>query len=156
MRTQHLGHVVLYVRDLQRSLNFYRDLMGLEAMGETFKGRACILSSGRTHHELLLLEVGDAPMAPQGRRLGLYHVGWCIGESDEDLRAAKAQLDAAGIEIEGMSDHWITHSLYLRDPDGNEIELYVDVPNYDWTKRKEWLHEPVRPLHLGGPGPNQN
>ena len=154
MRTQHLGHVVLYVRNLQRSLSFYRDLMGLEAAGETFNGRACILSSGRTHHELLLLEVGDAPPPSRGRRIGLYHVGWCIGDSDDDLRAAKAQLEAAGIEIEGMSDHWISHSLYLRDPDGNEIELYVDVPDYDWSTRKEWLHEPVRPLHLGEPGPD--
>ena len=96
------------------------------------------------------------PPPPRGRRIGLYHVGWCIGDSDDDLRAAKAQLEAAGIEIEGMSDHWISHSLYLRDPDGNEIELYVDVPDYDWSARKEWLHEPVRPLYLGEPDPNEN
>jgi len=148
MDTQHLGHVVLYVRDLQRSLAFYRDLMGLKVMGETFNGHACILSSGRTHHELLLLEVGDAPQAPQGRRLGLYHIGWCIGDHDDELRAARTELETAGIAIEGMSDHWISHSLYLRDPDGNEVELYVDVPGYDWNKRTEWLHQPVRPLDL--------
>jgi catechol 2,3-dioxygenase len=148
MHTKHLGHVVLYVRDLQRSLAFYRDLMGLKVVGETFNGRACILSSGRTHHELLLLEVGDAPQGPRGRRLGLYHIGWCIGDSDDELRAAKTQLEAAGITIEGMSDHWISHSLYLRDPDDNEVELYVDVPGYDWHERTEWLHQPVRPLDL--------
>ena len=153
MQTRHLGHVVLYVRNLHRSLVFYRDLMGLTLMGKTMNGRAAILSSGRTHHELLLIEVGDAPSPPRGRRLGLYHVGWCIGDCDEDLIAARTQLEAAGVAITGMSDHWISHSLYLHDPDGNEIELYVDVTDYHWDKRTEWLHEPVRPLHLSGPGP---
>ena len=148
MRTRHLGHVVFYVKDLQGSLVFYRDLIGLRLIGEAFGGRAAILSGGRTHHELLLIEVGDAPGAPTGRRVGLYHVGWCIGDSDQELRAAKAELEAAGVVIEGMSDHWISHSLYLRDPDGNEIELYVDVPEYDWNTRKEWLDQPVRPLVL--------
>ena len=148
MKTQYLGHVVLYVRDLQRSLAFYRDLLGLRALGETFDGRACMLSSGRTHHELLLLEVGDAPGPARGRRVGLYHIGWCIGDSDAELRQARDELERAGVVIEGMSDHWISHSLYLRDPDGNEIELYVDVPDYDWSTRTEWMNEPVRPLRL--------
>ncbi|MCB1864615.1 MAG: VOC family protein [Chromatiales bacterium] len=148
MKTQYLGHVVLYVRDLQRSLAFYRDLLGLRALGETFDGRACMLSSGRTHHELLLLEVGDAPGPARGRRVGLYHIGWCIGDSDAELRQARDELERAGVVIEGMSDHWISHSLYLRDPDGNEIELYVDVPDYDWSTRTEWMNDPVRPLRL--------
>ena len=148
MKTQYLGHVVLYVRDLQRSLAFYRDLLGLRALGETFDGRACMLSSGRTHHELLLLEVGDAPGPARGRRVGLYHIGWCIGDSDAELRQARDELERAGVVIEGMSDHWISHSLYLRDPDGNEIELYVDVPDYDWSTRTEWMNDPVRPLSL--------
>ncbi|WP_078119102.1 VOC family protein [Thiosocius teredinicola] len=148
MQVRHLGHVVFYVRDLQRSLAFYRDLLGLKSLGETFNGRACMLTSGRTHHELLLLEVGDAPAPPPGRRIGLYHVGWCIGDSDDALRDAKAKLEAAGVAIEGMSDHWISHSLYLRDPDGNELELYVDVPDYDWHSRTEWIDQPVKPLEL--------
>ena len=148
MQTRHLGHVVLYVRDLQRSLAFYRDLLGLRPLGETFKGRACMLTSGRTHHELLLLEVGDAPAPPAGRRLGLYHIGWCIGDDDAALAKAKAELEDAGVVIEGMSDHWVSHSLYLHDPDGNEIELYVDVPGYDWDSRTEWLTQPVKPLNL--------
>lgn len=71
-----------------------------------------------------------------------------IGDSDVQLREAKRQLEQAGVAIEGMSDHWVSHSLYLRDPDGNEVELYVDVPDYDWHSRTEWLDEPVRPLAL--------
>ncbi|MGB1109114.1 MAG: VOC family protein [Gammaproteobacteria bacterium] len=148
MKIKHLGHVVLYVRDLQRSLSFYRDLLGLEAKGDTFNGRAVMLTSGRTHHELLLLQVGEAPGPMTGRRLGLYHIGWCVGDSDDDLREARDRLLEAGVTIEGQSDHWISHSLYLRDPDGNELELYVDVPDYDWENRDEWVREPVRALRL--------
>ena len=148
MHVRHLGHLVLYVRNLQRSLGFYRDLLGLTAKGDTFGGQACVLTSGRTHHELLLLEVGDAPGPATGRRLGLYHVGWCIGDSDTELVAAKRQLEAAGVAIDGMSDHLISRSLYLSDPDGNEVELYVDVTDYDWKHREEWLRQPVRPLRL--------
>jgi len=148
MRTSHLGHVVFYVRDLGSALAFYQDLIGLQLVGEAFNGRAAILSGGRTHHELLLIEVGDAPQAPSGRRIGLYHVGWCIGDNDRELRMAKEQLEGAGVLIEGMSDHWVSHSLYLRDPDGNEVELYVDVPDYDWNTRREWIDQPVRQLDL--------
>lgn len=148
MRVRHLGHVVLYVRNLQRSLAFYRDLLGLEPQGRLFSDKACMLTSGRTHHELLLLEVGDAPGPLEGRRVGLYHVGWCIGDNDDELREAATRLAEAGIEIEGQSDHWISHSLYLRDPDGNELELYVDVSDYDWHNREEWITQPVRPLKL--------
>lgn len=148
MKVRHLGHLVLYVRDLETSLSFYRDLLGIGQAGSVFGGRAALLSSGRTHHELLLIEVGDAPGPAQGNRLGLYHVGWCIGDTDDELRQAKKQLEAAGVSIEGVSDHVITHSLYVRDPDGNEIELYVDVPDYDWKQDTEWIDDPVRPLDL--------
>ncbi|MEA3202731.1 MAG: catechol 2,3-dioxygenase [Thermoplasmata archaeon] len=66
MHAKELGHVVFYVRDLQASLRFYRDLLGFKAVGEAFGGQAAALSSGRTHHELLLIEVGDAPGPPPG------------------------------------------------------------------------------------------
>lgn len=143
-----LGHVVLYVRDLSRALAFYKDTVGLTESGRTFGGRAAALTGGRTHHELLLIEVGDAPRAPAGRRLGLYHVGWKIGDSLDTLRAMRERLEARGIPLDGMSDHGVSHSLYLRDPDGNEIELYVDNPAFDWKNDASWLDQPVRPLAL--------
>lgn len=143
-----LGHVVFYVRDLQAALSFYTQVVGLELKGRIFNDRAALLSGGRTHHELLLIEVGDAPGPSQGRRRGLYHVGWKVGDDLEALRAAKTRAEAAGIEIQGQSDHTVSQSLYLRDPDGNEVELYVDDPHYDWTGRDDWMEAPVKPLQL--------
>jgi len=97
---------------------------------------------------LLLLEVGDAPGPAQGRRVGLYHTGWCIGQDDGQLRTALNRCRAAGVTVVGMSDHGVSHSLYVHDPDGNEVELYVDVPDYDWAANDDWLAHPVRPLNL--------
>ncbi len=143
-----LGHVVFYVRDLQRSLAFYRDVLGLDVVGEIFSGQAAALTGGSTHHELLLIQVGAAPGPLSGRRIGLYHVGWKIGEDLEALRRMRDRLDAAGVELDGMSDHTVSQSLYLRDPDGNEVELFVDNPTVDWRTDTAWLQEPVKPLRL--------
>jgi len=143
-----LGHVVFYVRDLARSLQFYRDAVGLREVGRIFEGRGALLSGGRSHHELLLIEVGEAPGPLQGRRLGLYHTGWKVGDSLDDLRLARDRLQAAGFAIEGLADHSVSYSLYLQDPDGNEVELYVDNPDYDWRHDDRWLAAPVKPLRL--------
>jgi len=141
-----LGHVVFYVRELERSLAFYRDVVGLSLVGRIFRGRAAMLSGGRTHHELLLIEVGDRQGPPVGARVGLYHVGWKVGDDLDALRAARMRIESAGIPIEGASDHTVSQSLYLHDPDGNEIELYVDDPGIDWKSDLSWLEEPVKPL----------
>lgn len=143
-----LGHIVLYVRNLAQSLNFYRDAVGLQQVGSVFNGRAAVLSGGRSHHELLLIELGDAPGPLAGRRLGLYHVGWKVGNSLDELRAVMARLAALDIEIEGMSDHTVSQSLYLSDPDGNEVELFVDDPAVDWRHDASWLEAPVKPLDI--------
>ena len=143
-----LGHVVLYVRNLDKSLEFYQDIVGLSLTGRIFNNRAAVLTGGTTHHELLLIEVGDAPGPGTGRRLGLYHIGWCVGENMDQLRAAYARVTEHGLELDGMADHTISFSIYLRDPDGNEIELYVDNPEVDWRNTNEWVERPVKPLTL--------
>jgi len=143
-----LGHVVFYVLDLERSSRFYSEVVGLRLVGRIFNGRAAAFSGGRTHHELLLIEVGAAPGPLQGRRVGLYHVGWKIGEDCAALRAALARAEAHGVSIDGMSDHTVSQSIYLRDPDGNEVELFVDDSTVDWRTSTAWLESPVRPLTL--------
>lgn len=143
-----LGHVVLYVRDLERSLRFYTRAVGLMSKGRIFDGRGALLSGGRTHHELLLIEVGEAPGPLTGRRIGLYHVGWKVGDSLETLRGVRDRLDEAGYTIDGMADHTVSQSVYLRDPDGNEVELYVDDPGSDWEHSNVWMDAPVKPLQL--------
>ncbi len=141
-----LGHVVYYVRNLQASLKFYRDAIGLAVSGELFGGRAAVLTGGRTHHELLLIQVGEAEGPPAGKRIGLYHVGWKVGNSLEELKRARDRIIDLGYAIEGQSDHTVSQSLYLRDPDGNEVELFVDNPALDWKNDHSWMNAPVKPL----------
>ena len=144
-----LGHVVFYVRDLERSVKFYTEVVGLGLSGMIFNGRAALLSGGSTHHELLLIQVGDAQGQVHGRRIGLYHVGWKIGDSIEQLKTLYDKLKDLDYAIDGLSDHTISHSIYLRDPDGNEVELYVDNPDYDWSNDDSWMEAPVKRLILG-------
>lgn len=148
MKAHYLGHVVFYVKDLERSLGFYRDLLGFKEVGRIFNGTAAALTSGRTHHELLLIQVGDAPGPPTGLHRGLYHIGIKIGNSLDQLRQAKRELEQAGIPIDGMSDHTVSQSLYLKDPDGNEVELYVDVDESIWKNDPSAVVAPIKPLRL--------
>jgi len=138
-----LGHVVYYVKDLDASLRFYTQAVGLKITGRLFNGRAALLTGGRTHHELLLIQAAEAPGPMQGRRIGLYHVGWKVGESLEELKQVRDRLAELGYGIAAMSDHTVTRSLYLHDPDGNEVELYVDNPECDWKKDTSWMEAPV-------------
>jgi catechol 2,3-dioxygenase-like lactoylglutathione lyase family enzyme len=141
MNVVELGHVVFYVRDLERSRHFYRDVLGFpEISGATPIGfPAAAFSTGRTHHELLLIEVGpDAAALPPGRRVGMYHIGLKIGDEDQALRDALATLRDHGVPIAGLS----------ADPDGNEIELYVDVPGVDWRTDPSLVMRPTAPLRL--------
>lgn len=90
MQVRELGHIVLYVRDIATSRAFYRDVLGWPEVA-TVGRMGAVFSSGRTHHELLLLEVGpDAAPPPPGRRLGLYHFGLKVGETDDELREASS------------------------------------------------------------------
>jgi catechol 2,3-dioxygenase len=143
-----LGHVVFYVRNLQTSVKFYAEAVGLTVSGTVFNGHASLLTGGRTHHELLLIEVGDANGPLSGKRIGLYHIGWKVGESLDELREARDRVIDLGYSIDGQSDHTVSQSLYLRDPDGNEIELFIDNPDFDWRSDTSWMDVPVKPLTL--------
>jgi catechol-2,3-dioxygenase len=150
MRVHELGHIVLYVSDLERSRRFYADVLGwhqIEAPGVGFP--AAMFTSGRTHHELLLIEVGpQAQPIPRGRRVGMYHFGLKIGTTDDELRDALAVLHEHGVTVVGATDHGVTHSLYITDPDGNEIELYIDVQPERWRESEDAVFAATRPLRL--------
>lgn len=149
MRVHELGHIVLYVRDIDVSVDFYSQVLGWKQLKSPDGAPVAVFSSGRTHHELLLIEVGsEAGRAPSGYRAGLYHFGLKVGDSDEELREVLSTLRANGIELAGATDHTVTHSLYIEDPDGNEIELYIDVPGVDWKSNPELLLTPARPLSI--------
>ena len=149
MKVHYLGHIVFYVKELNRSLLFYRDLLGFNQVGDMkHPFNAVALTAGRTHHEILLIEVGDAPKPPKGHRIGFYHIGIKVGDSLDELRAVRDELIAAGVPISGMSDHTVSQSLYLEDPDGNEVELYVDNPEVDWKKDPSAVVSSIKPLKL--------
>lgn len=148
MQIKELGHLVLYVRSLQASRHFYGDVLGWREVAQV-GDMGAVFSSGRTHHELLLIEVGaGAAPIPNGPRVGLYHFGLKVGETDDELRAAQQQLREAGVKIVGASDHTVTHSLYIEDPDGNEIELYIDVQPELWRDQPDLVVAMPRPLTL--------
>jgi catechol-2,3-dioxygenase len=152
MGVTELGHVVLYVENAERSARFYRDVLGWRQIvpesGAPVAGMAAF-SGGRTHHELLLIEVGPgAAPIPSGRRVGMYHFGLKVGETDEELKAALERVVESGATVLGASDHTVTHSLYIADPDGNEVELYVDVPGVDWKQDPHLVSATIKPLRL--------
>jgi catechol 2,3-dioxygenase len=149
MTVHELGHIVLYVRDLDRSRRFYRDILGWKEIPSPEGMPAAAFSSGRTHHELLLIEVGPrAAPIPEGRRLGMYHFGLKVGTTDDELKAMLARLKEHKVDIVGATDHGVTHSLYIKDPDGNEIELYIDVQPEVWREDPAAMFSMPRALRL--------
>ena len=78
----------------------------------------------------------------------MYHIGIKVGDSLDELRTAKRELESAGVSIDGMSDHTVSQSLYLRDPDGNEVELYVDADAALWKNDPSAVLAPIKPLSL--------
>ena len=130
IHVQGVGHVVLKVRDAEASRRFYGDVLGLREVGRW--NRMIFFSAGVNHHDLAVLEVGaDAPVPPSSA-VGIYHVALKIGDSLDVLREAKRHLEASGVRILGISDHRVSQSLYVRDPDGNGVELFVDADPAIW------------------------
>jgi catechol 2,3-dioxygenase len=132
MHVHALGHVVLKVQNLERSERFYAGLLGLPVCARLTEPLHMTFFTLGNHHDFALMEVGDDAAQPAPQATGLAHVAFKVGDSLEELRAAKAQLRQAGIDIAYEMDHTITQSLYLHDPDDNEVELYVDSAD-TWT-----------------------
>lgn len=130
-----MGHVHLKVADLERAIGFYRDVLGFELM-QRMGDQAAFLSAGGYHHHIALNtweSLGGAP--PPFGTTGLYHHA-IVYPSRAALADALRRLIADGIGLEGAADHGVSQSLYLRDPDGNGVELYCDRP------REVWPHTP--------------
>jgi catechol 2,3-dioxygenase len=133
MKIQGVGHVVLKVRDLDRSARFYTGVLGLKEVAR-FPGRMVFFSAGTNHHDLAVMTVGDDAPNPPEQAVGLAHVALKIGDSLETLREAQATLEAHAVKIRGLRDHHVSQSIYLEDPDGNTIELFVDADPAIWSE----------------------
>jgi catechol-2,3-dioxygenase len=125
-----LNHAVLYVRDLDRAVAFYRDVFGFEEIGREGPMAFMRAEGSQNHHDLGLFRVGaDAPAPPRGAT-GLYHLAWEV-PSIEALIEARRILSEVG-QLVGASDHGATKSLYGKDPDGNEFEIMYMLPREEW------------------------
>ena len=127
MRVSELGHVSLFVRDLDMSTRFYRDVLGLRETGRGKGGRIVFLSAGIHHHDVSLeLARVDAQPLPAGAP-GLYHVAFCVGGTREALQAARREAEEAGLVPFGEMDG-ATPCFCVKDPDGHTVELYAALP----------------------------
>ena len=143
MKIEALGHVVVQVRDIKTSEAFYQGLLGLPVCARE-PGKMSFFTLGN-HHDFAILAVGKDAPGPDAKGVGLAHVAFKVGDSLDDLRAVKAELDAAGVECLPI-DHEVSLSLYCHDPDGNQVELYVDVSDV-WKEEPERVNKIV-PLEL--------
>jgi len=130
MALRGINHIVLKVRNLEASDRFYREVLGLERVGE--RGPMWFYRAGAHHHDLALVEVGVSAIAPPRQATGLFH--FCLDISDEtSLALLYRRCREAGVAVLGTADHTIMRSFYVQDPDGNVVELGVDVPREEWA-----------------------
>lgn len=135
MKIESLGHVVVKVRDQKRSEDFYSGLLGMSIVARNESPPMTFFSMGN-HHDFAIMAVGDEAQSPSSNAVGLAHVAFKIGDDISDLVSARDSLVKAGVGSAPI-DHEVTKSLYLADPDGNQVELYIDASD-------AWKQEPQR------------
>jgi catechol 2,3-dioxygenase len=145
-----IGHIHLKVSDLERSIAFYRDVLGFDLM-QRYGGQAAFLSAGGYHHHIGLNtweSAGGSRPAPG--TTGLYHAA-ILYPNRRELARALARLLEHGVRPTGASDHGVSEAIYLDDPDGNGLELYADRDPADWPRDADGeLLMVTRPLDLDG------
>jgi catechol 2,3-dioxygenase len=129
VHVEALGHVVLKVRDLHRSEGFYSSTLGMQIISRNSDPPMSFFSLGTpgNHHDFALLELGSAAPPPEHEATGLAHVAFKVGDSVEVLSLVRKVVLAAGTPVLYEAERTFTRSVHVLDPDGNEIELYVDA-----------------------------
>ncbi|MCH7737613.1 MAG: VOC family protein [Chloroflexi bacterium] len=137
IRPKMLGHLVIRVRDAQRSEDFYVNVLGLDVRGRTRGGKMRFFTSNPDiDHEIAVAEIGEDAVGPFENQVGLYHMAWELADMDE-LKDAYQVVLANNVDIAGFGDHGVTKGLYIRDPDGIEIELFALAPEFEKTPLEE-------------------
>ncbi|MCR8725979.1 VOC family protein [Frigidibacter sp. ROC022] len=143
-----IGHIHLKVADLDRAIGFYSGVMGFE-LTQRYGRQAAFLSAGGYHHHIGLntWESLGGPQPPR-RATGLYHTAFLYPDR-ASLADALRRVVTAGIALDGAADHGVSEAIYLRDPDGNGVELYRDRPESEWPRDADGaLHMVNAPLDL--------
>lgn len=143
----HIGRVRLQVRDLQRALAFYQELLGFRQVAGD-GGMAMLSATGQPPLHIVLSEHPDARRKP-ARTTGLYHIAIRL-PSRRALARVFQRLVAQEWPFQGFADHLVSEALYLSDPDGNGLELYVDRPQEQWTRRNGQIEMATDPLDVQG------
>jgi catechol 2,3-dioxygenase len=146
MKINSLGHVVIRVTDRDRAERFYGGVLGLPLCARLDEdGFKMAFFSLGNHHDFAVMEVSGEGSSRSETAVGLHHVAFNIGTTLEELREARAKLEAAGIATQPI-DHEVTKSLYFHDPDGNGVEVYVDTSDV-WRREPQRVAQ-LRPLEL--------
>ena len=140
IKPRQLGHLVIRVRDLQRSEEFYTKFMGLEVSDRGGDTMVFLRSNQGVHHDLAIAKIADDAPGPEQDRVGLYHFAYEFDSFDQ-LREAHRMAEEMGIRIAGFGDHGENKGLYVLDPDGIEIELAVYAPEHKDTPLEELLSQ---------------
>ena len=132
---RRLGHVNLFVKDMERSMQFYSEVLGLHT-NAIRPGFAAFMSADQEQsHEIALMHLGPDAQSLDKNRVGLNHVAWRM-DTFEDLKELYRNLKGRGIEP-GIGDHGISLGIYFQDPDGNGNEAYFELPREEWPEKKD-------------------
>ena len=134
MQIQELGHVVVKVRDAARAEHFYGKTLGIPIAARTDHPASIVFFTLGHHHDFAVMELGTSGRSPDRNTAGLAHVAFKVGDSLEEFDAAKRELEAAGVVILFELRHANSKGMHLHDPDGNEVELFVEIAPEESTK----------------------
>jgi catechol 2,3-dioxygenase len=145
MQIQRVGHVVLKMRDLEAAKQFYGGILGMQISSD-MTPIAVFFRFADYHHDIGVFKVSDDAESPKEDQVGLMHFALVV-DSQESLVQVHQHLKDHGVKIEATFDHGMTRSLYVYDPEGNAIEIYCEVPEYDWRTNDDFIAS-LKPLDI--------